>query len=216
MNKLMARIFAVVMVVVMLGTVSFAATLGTDAITDVTEPTKDGYATQTTKTILAFATNTKDAQAPDVENGDVIIAIEQLTTGIPTSLPIDGYKTANKHYITIIFSGNTPVKDVVQLDIADETSKLDALEVFATYEAEDGTVYENLAKATFTVNPESGKTLKAYGIEFAQEGSTTGKVNRLGKPVTGTEVNGGFTFTAAIVGVPENVTLTATPYLIYE
>ena len=217
MNKLMARIFAVVMVVVMLGTVSFAADLGTDAITGVTAPTKEGYADQTTKTILAFATNTEEATAPAA--GDVIIAIDQLSTGIPETIDIDDDKVAGKNFIAIVFSGTNGVKDYAYIDLREKDVKLQAVAVADTYTDANGVIYENIAKATFTATPEAGRTLVEYGIEFVQTageaGTFSGTPHRLGEEVT-TAVNGEITFTAAIIGAPANAAFSATPYFIYE
>lgn len=217
MNKLMARIVAVVMAIAMLGTVSFAASIDAEKNTISADNTAD----LTVETVLAFATNTVEAKTPG-EN-DTIIAIDQAAD-VPSSFEIETSKIAGYDYIAIVFSGaGADEPEYAYITIPDDETKLTAVDVVRSFKAEDGTVYENIVKATFTETPESGKTLKEYGIEFVQTGlgteqtgvTLTGKANRIPQPVT-SAVSGAITFTAAIVGAPAGATFTATPYFIYE
>lgn len=207
MNKLMARIFAVVMVVVMLGTVSFAATL-----TDYAAPDAEGYAAQATKTVLAFATNTANATAP--ADGDVIIAIEQVNGDAPTTLNIDEKKIEGKNYIAIIFSGTNGVKDYAYIDNRDKDVTVGTVTIEDSYTAADGTVYENVAIASFSFNADADRKVVEYGFRFKKDGGS-GEGAELKQAVNAT-MNGAVAFSAAIVAVPEDVTLIATPYILYE
>lgn len=225
MNKLMARIFAVVMVVVMLGTVSFAA-----ALTDFAAPDATDYGTQTVKTVLAFATDDKNAQAPNVENGDVIIAIDQLVGNVPTTIAVDD-NLNNKDYVVIVFSGDKGIKDYALIDNRAKDVTLTELVVTAnsaTIEV-NGQTYSNVVVASFstTAAKEDGRKVKAYGAYFKQtDGDKTGANTSLTVPEKGnlikytldeaTAYTGNLEFSIAIVGAPANAKFEATPYISYE
>lgn len=208
MNKLIARIVAVIMAIAMLGTVSFAASYSEGVITTG----KDADASQATETVLAFATNTANATAPSED--DVIIAIEQAAD-VPATINIDADKIAGKDYIAIVFSGTAGTPSYAYIDnrAKDVTATAITINDY-TYTADDGTVYSNVAKATYSFNADADRTVVEYGFRFVKDGGS-GEGAELKQTVNAT-MSGDVSFSAAIVGVPEGTTLIATPYIKYQ
>ena len=216
MNKLMARIFAVVMVVAMLGTVSFAAdyTETSSYASGVITTNKDDDAAQAVETVLAFATNNASATAPDTANGDVIIAIEQDTKA-PETINIDTNKIKNLNYIIVVFSGTAGTPTYARIDNRDKNVVLETIEIENyTYIAEDGTIYTGVAKAVHSFEADADREVAEYGFRFKKVNGTGAGAEL--KQTVNAKMSGKVQFSAAIVGVPSDVTLTATPYILYK
>lgn len=230
MNKLMARIFAVVMVVVMLGTVSFAAeyTVDSSYASGVITTNKADDEAQATETVLAFATDTANATAPDTANGDVIIAIEQDVKA-PETINIDTKKIEGLDYIIVVFSGTAGVPTYARIDNRAKEANLTAI-TFNTQDLEvNGQKYSNVVMATYTTAAakEDGRKVKEYGAYFKQtSGDKTGADTSKDVPEKGNLIKnvldnavayeGDLTFSVAIVGAPANAVFEATPYILYE
>ncbi len=205
-NKFIAGAVAAVMAVTMLGSVSFAAA----ADMNVIAPEADsGYAAQTTKTILAFATDNAAAVAPDIACGDVIVAVEQRSD-VPKSIKIDHDKLTGKKFVVVRYGGSTPVNDTVIIPLVsegDEDVNLTALTVDDNVTV-DGTTYTNVATATFTYrnNTDATQTITKCGVVFTSstENSSaatvaTGATDAIS---VGVEVGGTFTYEAVVLAVP--------------
>ncbi len=225
MNKLMARIFAVVMVVVMLGTVSFAAeyTVNSSYASGEITTNKAADAEEAVETVLAFATDTATATAPG--ELDEIIAIEQAAD-VPAKINIVAEKIAEYDYIIVVFSGANGNPEYARIDNRDKNVTLTDLVVSAstaTIEVE-GQKYSNVVKASFTVTPDADRAVKAYGAYFKQTGGSVAANDADG--ITGTEVlvkkditaeiKATLNFSVAIVGAPSDAVFSATPYISYE
>ncbi len=223
MNKLMARIFAVVMVVVMLGTVSFAAeyTVDSSYASGVITTNKADDEAQATETVLAFATKNASATAPDTANGDVIIAIEQDTKA-PETINIDTKKIEGLDYIIVVFSGTAGTPTYARIDNRAKDVTLTNLTVSGatagTIEV-NGQKYSNVVKASFTgVAAGNDRKVKAYGAYFKRTDAAEGVngVENLIKTDITAEIKGTFDFSVAIVGAPAEAVFSATPYISYE
>jgi nucleoid-associated protein YgaU len=196
MNKLMARIVAVVLAVMMLGTVSFAATTATEnaITTDVAE--RAMYTVKATKADGTFLAMYQDAEAPG-------------------TIDIDANKVNPGDIITVEYGGveNGYVKQEVQ--VSGEVEDV-AVEVATEYfDEETNTKYTGAAVAnkTFSAN---GKVVSKVGYKLTATGKDgyTGKVNDFSKTVS-LSGDGKFTFGVVLLGVPVGVTVTAVPYIEY-
>lgn len=169
MNKLMARIFAVVMVVVMLGTVSFAA--ATSEITDAgnLESTvgNEEWATQDVVTVLAFATNDEDALAPGVD--DKIIALYQGDADAnATSIPVDEELTDGYSHVVVLFSGNGTKTDKAVFALSEDTP-ITAITVDPANEWEfNGKKYTNVVYAEYEFTAQEATTVNDFGFKFGE------------------------------------------------
>lgn len=193
MNKLMARIVAVVLAVMMLGTVSFAATTATkDAIeTDIAER----------------AMYTVKAKNADGE----IIAMYQNTTA-PTSIAINPEKVAVGEKITVEYGGVTGGYLTQEVVVEGKENLAD---VAVTKEIKVGDVtYTDVACASKLFTPGEGKTTKRVGFNLKSSKGTKAEGLDFGYDVaiSGT---GSVTYDVVILQVPADVTITATPYIVY-
>jgi len=220
MNKLMARIVAVVMAIAMLGTVSFAANYASatgEITTGIADDTNDAM-----ETVLVYATNTPGVAYAD---GDVIVAIKQ-GADVSGTINVDQTKVANadKDYLTIALGGTDGQVAYTSIDIR---GTVDVAAVTVKNEIElDGITYTNVAYATFTETVKG--TVSEYGIKFnsyESAAATEPKADAdeavlkkvLDEP---TVMDGTVTFGAVIMGVPYDTftagtVIKATPYVVY-
>jgi hypothetical protein len=211
MNKLMARIVAVVLAVMMLGTVSFA-----DASMNDEKDTISGTADTTSRdvyTVKAFAAATADA-----EDGTIIALIQGT---VPESIKVDPTRLASTdEYVIIVYGG---AKDGVAQTLAKQVVQIPGEDVFTVNvlnEKEIGGVkYKGVAYATYKFSP-AGKTVKEYGYKLTAFGPYAGKtlngetVN-YAKGTTTLSGTGGVVFDLVMLGVPAGVTVKAVPYIKY-
>ena len=209
-NKILARIVATIMAVMMLGTVSFAASLtGANAdVSDVTHAT--GYKDQTEKTFIAFCTADPISEDPTAE-GNVIVALDQISE-VPTEFTIDTDKIGEATHLVVMFGGTKGItgRAVIKIPAAEEDQPVINVSTASVFEQiVDGTrkIYENVfyAKATTT-----GATGKTYGFSV-----TNPAVDSTKEFVSATTINGDaeFEFGILFVGVPANAGLTADAFL---
>ncbi|MBO4941479.1 MAG: hypothetical protein J6D15_04680 [Clostridia bacterium] len=223
MNKLMARIVAVVMAIAMLGTVSFAASYADGTVTPGVAP-NDAEAQET---VLVFATNTARDQV--YSDGDKIIGLAQ-ETDVPASIPVNAADLEGYDYITVAYGGSDGTVDYAYINIKGNvalTAVVAAKEVKLTdKETGEEVTYTNVAYAVFEI-PADG-ALTEYGIKFNSYASEEDvdpkdanqeiKVSEtLGEPTT---ISGNVTFAAVVLGVPyadfaEGTVVKATPYVVY-
>lgn len=166
MNKLMARIVAVVMAIAMLGTVSFAAEITEGNL--VTNGSTE-WAAQSTATVLAFATNDANATAPG--SSDKIIAIYQGAAAEAASIAIDERLIESYSNVVVLFSGNDAVKDKAVISLAKVSGMI--LNTAFTW-TNEGTVYQNVVHATAKFTVPAGKTITKYGFKFYSDENPTG------------------------------------------
>lgn len=200
MNKLIARIFAVVMVVVMLGTVSFAA--ATSDIDEngnlVSNGVAEGWADQDVVTVLAFATTNEAAAAPGV--GDKIIALYQGVSANAASIPVDKTLIAEDFtHVVVLFSGNGSKADKAVFALSEDTP-ITEITVDPKNEFEfNGKKYTNVVYAEYVYTAEEARTVNAFGFKFGE--STELLVGET--PITLGE-GGKLKFSAVILAVPED------------
>ncbi len=197
MNKLMARIVAVVMAIAMLGTVSFAAGSANYADGNITDVNAGNAAGQDVVTVLAFATNTANDTVFDGD--DKIIAVVQATED-PTTISVvaDDYD-----YITVAFGGSEGKTDYAFIDNKGEVA-LTALnvqrELTLTVNGEEKT-YENVAYAVYTGT--ASKALTKIGMKFnSYNGDTPYGTEQTFEKAVDIAVDGAFSFGVLILGVP--------------
>ena len=197
MNKLMARIVAVVLAVMMLGTVSFAADVEATATENAIK------ATGLDEAQGMYTVKAKNA------NGE-FIAMYQGTTA-PTSIAIDPEKVEAGETITVEYGGVTG-GHVTQPVVVNGTEKFDVL--VAKNEIEVGGVtYTDVAWASKTFTPDTGKKTSKVGFNLVSSaGSADGVDVEHTVAITGP---GSVTFDVIILQVPVGVTINATPYIVY-
>lgn len=221
-NKILARVVAVVMAVAMLGTVSFAA----DIIADYDQ----------ISTINANATNTVLAYVADAENEAVtdenIVAVVQQKGPI-TSIPVDDSKLTGKNYLIVKSgglneAGTAAAVNTVAIPLASKGGvTVASIEVHDTLVVGE-TTYKDALVVTWNIENTEGKTAEAgkWGVKF---GKFTGDATDMEHVSSGeivdfpgtTDITGdaGSTtkFTAAIIGVPKDVTgVLARTYIEWE
>ncbi|MBR2453187.1 MAG: hypothetical protein IKB32_03980 [Clostridia bacterium] len=212
MNKLMARIVAVVMAIAMLGTVSFAAGYAGGAVTPGVAP-NDAEAQET---VLVFATKTANDQAYTA-GADKIVAIAQ-EANVPTSIAINPDYIADYDYITIAYGGSDGTVDYAYVDLRGEATLQEI--VVADTIVLDGVTYENVAYAKFSFKADG--TITKYGIKFNvydDEGEAVEGAVEKDFSVTATiAAEGQIEYGALILGVPYGElrgTIKAIPYVEY-
>ncbi len=204
-NKILARVVALVLAVMMLGTVSFAATLGVDS---------GDAADQATKTVLAFATDDALLNAP--ASNDDIIAVMQQDAEV-TEIAIDEAKVADKKYVVVLFGGSDgKTSKAVITKVADVV--LNKVIVKKEY-VNDYKKYTNVAYAQMSFDATAVTT--SYGIRF---NSFDANGLPVGNPIDvegKTQMSGAGTinFGALVLAVPydtmEGASVVATPYVNY-
>ncbi len=220
-NKILARVVAVVLSVMMLGTVAFAAPTF-DMENTITNDTTgiDGFADQTQKTMIAFQADSEDAEAPDA--ADDILAIDQ-DAGIDATVTING-ADISKDYIIVVYGGidgKGSRYSMAAREIADDPTVLPGTTITLSagaVEAGDGKIIKNaiVVNTAFPTLAET-KTVTKYGYKasLAEGGTKTNDIYV--EPVGGLEVLGGGTvnFNLLMVGVPDNTAITFASYIEY-
>ncbi len=208
-NKIFARIVAVVLAVMMLGTVSFAAELTDGKITSDFASDAD-YANQTTKTMLAYKAATADA---GLTSDNQIIAIAQGNDAAVLSVPVAGVDT---DYIKVVYGGIDGVTRTATIDLRTSVD-MEALTSLTLSEVEvDGKTFTNVIKVEFTFEGVEGKTINKVGVKF--KGAMVNDAYTKGAEVFDTaNIAGGgsFDYTAYLFGVPADEVegIIAVPYV---
>ncbi len=215
MNKLMARIVAVVMAIAMLGTISFAAGYNADTgkiNSDITDDQTDNN-----ETLLVYAAAT--AGTP-FASGDVIVAVKQ-GADVSGTIAVDKNKVAEakaagKSYINIALGGKDGLVKISSVFLSGNI-EIASVSVEDEYKAEDGKIYTNVAYAKFEM-PTDGRLAKC-GIRFVSNavGAKPIDVEKVfDVPVA---IKGKVTFEALVVSVPYETMIgdeiIATPYFVY-
>ncbi len=215
MNKFMVRLFAVVLSVMMLGTVAFAATaeVGSDAITSSNFDA--GYTTTGVQTVMAYVADSANDTSYTAED---IIALDQAV-GAAASIAIDtaASKVQNADYIIVLYgnANGTTDKAVINCTGLDE---YDVIECATTLTLVDGPytkVYTNVAvaKQTFAA-PEAGKTVEKYGVKWIKNGIESNN-ETVGAAGTLVEGGGDVNFGVVMYNIPDGVVITAKPFVQY-
>ena len=207
-NKILARIVAVVLAVMMLGTVSFAAELTDGNITSDFASDAD-YAAQTTKTMLAYKAATADA---GLTNDNQIIAIAQGGDDV-LNVPVAAVET---DYIKVVYGGNNGVTKTATIDLRTSVD-YDALTSLTIENVTVGeNTFTNVIKVTYTFNAVAGKTINKVGVKF--KGALVGESYTKGADVSD-DVNitgdGSVDYEAYLFGVPADEVegIIAVPYV---
>lgn len=221
-NKILARVVAVVMAVAMLGTVSFAA----DIIADYDEI--GAINANATNTVLAYVADAEDEEVTDKN----IVAVVQ-ETGEITSIPFDDSKLTGKNYLIVKngglnAAGAAAAVNTVAIPLASQGGvTVASIKVHDTLVV-GGTTYKDALVVTWKIENTEGKTAKAgkWGVKFGKfngdatdmETVSSGEIVDFpgATAITG-EAGSKTTFTAAIIGVPKNVTgVLARTYIEWE
>lgn len=160
-NKILARIVAVVLAVMMLGTVSFAAEAGlADGVITSTFGEDADYTNQTTKTMLAYKAATADA---GLTNDNQIIAIAQGADDAVLSVDVAAVDT---DYVKVVYGGNNGVTRTATIDLRTSVD-METITSFTVENVEvDGTTFTNVIKVTFTFEGVEDKTINEVGVKF--------------------------------------------------
>lgn len=213
MNKFMVRLFAVVLSVMMLGTVAFAATaeVGTDAITSSDFDAE--YTTTGVQTVMAYVAATEDA----TYTPDDIIALDQAE-GAAASIVIDtdAAKVTNANYIIVLYGNADGSTDKAVINCTG-LEEFDVIECATTLTLVDGPytkVYTNVAVAKHNFVIESGKTVTEYGVKWVKDGVVTNN-KTLADADTLIDGEGGVQFGVVMYNIPDNVVIKAKPFVQY-
>ncbi len=192
-NKILARIVALVLAVMMLGTVSFATQ-------ELTTPTPTGTVTADgQKTVLAFATNTlNDTEYTD--GTDVIVAVIQDTT-VPATITVDKLRVGDMKYVTFLFGNANGGTYSSQLEVGEEE---EITVTFANEVTIGGTLYKEVAYAHYTYTVPTGMKVTKYGLNFNsyKNGEEVGTAKFLGHENTAVAADTTINFGAVIFAVP--------------
>ncbi len=205
-NKILAGVVASVMAVTMLGTVSFAKTIGV---------TPDATITGAQRTALAYVTN--DPTETTFADADIVAVIQQSSA--VTEIPVSETRMADKDYMVVKFGGTDGVTHnaVVALGSIADVLSVNVYDQMVM----DGTTYNNVAFASCEYTAASAVTVTDAGVEFTT--ATAGAVPQMlswKEDGTDTTVNvaagGKFVFGALVYGLSETVTGTvvAEPYVV--
>ncbi len=209
-NKILARIVAVVLAVMMLGTVSFAAELADGKITsDFAEDA--AYAEQTTKTMLAYKAATEGA---GLTSDDQIIAVAQ---GGDEVLSVD-VAAVDTPFVKVVYGGIDGITRTATIDLR-TTADMEAITSFTVSEVEfDGKTFSNVIKVEIEFVGVEGKTINEVGVKF--QGAHDGTNYTKGAIVSDTaNIAGGgsLEYTAYLFGITaddvEADALIAVPYV---
>ncbi len=215
-NKILARVVAVVLSVMMLGTVAFAApTLNKDGET-VTGVTNDFGETNfgTQKTLIAFKAANKNDTAP--ASADDILAIDQGASLEPT-ISFSASRVPEDGYIIIAYGGDSGTVVRTPLAVASikdwEGEKIEITATAKTIIAPDGTKIRNVIEVNATF-PAAEATVTEVGYKANVAGSS--KINEIKRDLATTiEGDGSVSFNLLMVGVPEGTKMEFVPYIKY-
>lgn len=193
MNKLMARIVAAVLAVMMLGTVSFAANLNADNNQIPAEVTSDFNTVWTVKATASDGT---------------IVALYQDNKE-PGTIEIDPKKLGNSNYVDVVYSGGN-VTEASQMKTVklyvnknDNRSNITVAKTITLGEGEDAKTYSNVAFVTNTFSA-AGKNISKLGYTLSN--GVNSKEFLYDTTLTG---GGNITYSVLMYAVPDNVTITA-------
>lgn len=210
-NKILARVVAAVMAVMMLGTVSFAASLSGNALTtDVPAGYEDDN--NATKTVMAFFADSADATEP--ASNDAIIVLDQYTGATETSFTIDAAKQGENTHVIVLYGGDnsaTAKRAVIALATEPTSGEKDVTVTVKNSIVIDDKEYTDVLLITGAFTPVEGETVSEYGFNFTNnEGKS---LNMAGTTyVAGT---GAFKYSAIMFGVAENYITSNTGYYKY-
>ncbi len=168
-NKILARVVAALMAVMMLGTVSFAAEKDITA----TEPTYTGQ-----KTVLAFIAESGKGNDTTYSPADAeIVAVDQLADGAPypTKLNIADDKLANTtgKSLYVRFGSEAGTVKTTEIALAADAQAPHLMSISAAATATiNGTTYENVVYAKYAIPMHAGYTLDKYGVAFGRFSGT--------------------------------------------
>jgi hypothetical protein len=190
-NKILARVVAVVLSVMMLGTVAFAAPVLNDGFGGFTDAEYgDGAAYGTQKTMVAFKAADENATAP--ASADDILAIGQGSDLNPASVTFDADKVPSTGYVIVAYGGDNgslPVRTA--LEVATIVPDTEGAKITATaksiFAADGVTFVRNAIEVTATLTATGTATEVGYKANVA--GSS--KVNEIKKDISGTTIEGG-------------------------
>ena len=214
-NKILARVVAVVLSVMMLGTVAFAAPVLNDGFGGFTDAEYgDGAAYGTQKTMIAFKADSKDATAP--ASADDILAIGQGSDLNPASVTFAASKVPSTGWVIVAYGGDSSTVVRTPLAVSSLPTGAEGTKVTATAKtiiAPDGTVIKNVIEVNAEF-PAAEATVTEVGYKANVVGSA--KINEIVKEVnTLVEGEGAITFNLLMVGVPSDKTLEFVPYIKY-
>lgn len=215
-NKLLARLFAVVMAVALLGTVALAANPAYDKASGEITTEAGNFGSDAYKTFLAFYANEATAETPATADDVVALVAGKYTAEtFPAKVAIDTTK-ATKDYIIVQYSGSNGNPTRLAIDVRDKdvTTVLDVLDELVIGE----TTYKGVAVAEASFECRAGSTVEDFGIHFTKDGSTGdgAKISAKGLGKTLISGEGAVAFKAAILGVPDGTTLVAKSYIEYK
>ena len=213
MNKFMVRLFAVVLSVMMLGTVAFAATAGiTDDNAIAGSEFEADYATNEIKTILAY--KAESANDTSYDPGD-IIALEQGAN--VNSITINADAIVDAAFIVVLYGGDKGVTDkaVINRTGVEELGKISADAYTITFTKENGNpvTYHDVAvfKQTISASKLANKVVSTCGFQWVVNNEVKeDKLTSEALPIIDGE--GDFVFGAVMYGIPEGVTVEAIPF----
>lgn len=213
-NKILARVVAVVLSVMMLGTVAFAAPVlndGATGFTDSVYPGETNFGTQ--KTMIAFTADSADATAP--ASADDILAIAQDSAFSPASVSFAADKVPTNCYVIITYGGDTGVVERVALPASLLPTGAEGAMVVG--EVKSIVVGDKTIKNVIEVNatfPAAEATVTEVGYKMTKEGSDKEHfiTKKLGTAVEG---EGEITFSLLMLGVPSDATMKFVPYIKY-
>lgn len=221
-NKILARVVAVVMAVAMLGTVSFAA----DIIADYDEI--GAINANATNTVLAYVADAEDEAVTDKN----IVAVVQ-ETGEITSIPFDDSKLTGKNYLIVKNGGLTSAGAAAAVNTVTIPLTSQGGVTVASIEVHDTlvvgeTTYKDALVVTWNIENTEGKTARAgkWGVKFGKFTGDATDMETISKGLIvdfpgATDITGDAgsktKFTAAIIGVPKDVTgVSARTYIEWE
>lgn len=214
-NKILARVVAVVLSVMMLGTVAFAAPVLNEGFGGFEDEAYDGTAFGTQKTMIAFKAADQNATAP--ASADDILAIGQGSDLNPASVSFAASKVPSAGYVIVAYGGDAAAAPTrTALAVSSLPEGAEGAKVTATAKtiiASDGTVIKNVIEVNAEF-PAAEATVTEVGYKANVAGSA--KINEIVKTVnTLVEGQGAITFNLLMVGVPSDKTLEFVPYIKY-
>lgn len=213
-NKILARVVAVVLSVMMLGTVAFAAPVLNEGFGGFTDAAYDGSAFGTQKTMIAFKAADENATAP--ASADDILAIGQGSDLNPASVTFAASKVPADGYVVVAYGGDTGTVNRVALEVSSLPEGAEGTMVTATAKAiiaPDGTVIKNVIEVNAEF-PATEATVTEVGYKASKVGGST--VHEIKKTLETTIEGGGtVSFNLLMVGVPADTTMQFVPYIKY-
>ena len=200
MNKLMARIVAIVMAVMMLGTVSFAANLNEANNEIPADASADSYSD--VWTVKATA-----------ENGTIVAMYQDDEK--PGAIAIDPAKLGDSKYVTVEYSGKGATsKSTVTVGVNKKsTGSVSVGNTVTLGSGENEKTYTDVAfvENTFSVD---GKFIKKLGY-ILKDLNATGNPNEFAYENTSFSGEGNINFSVLIYGVPTTANIVAEQFIEY-